>query len=133
MRDNPAKLTGTRIVTTTSNPHTGASLDDVLEADDVLAEAQAVALKRVRGCQAGQVAAADDNGALKLEVVFEIDEDGWVVASCPTLAGCHSQGRTRDEALANSREAVEGYLGSMGTYGDAAGVAFRLESVSGSE
>ena len=55
------------------------------------------------------------DGALKLEVVFEADEDGWVVASCPTLPGCHSQGRTKDEALANIREAVEGYLASMGT------------------
>jgi predicted RNase H-like HicB family nuclease len=57
------------------------------------------------------------DGALKLDVDFETDEDGWVVASCPTLPGCHSQGRTRDEALANIREAVEGYLASMGTHG----------------
>ena len=55
------------------------------------------------------------DGALKLDVVLEADEDGWVVASCPALPGCHSQGRTRDEALANIREAVEGYLASMGT------------------
>ena len=66
----------------------------------------------------------------KLEVVFETDEDGWVVASCPMLPGCHSQGQTRDEALANIREAVEGYLASMGTHGDATGGAFRLERAS---
>ena len=38
-----------------------------------------------------------DNGSedLKLLVMFETDEDGWEVASCPTLPGCHSQGRTR--------------------------------------
>ena len=46
----------------------------------------------------------------KLVVVFETDEDGWEVASCPTLPGCHSQGRTRDEALANIGEAIRGYL-----------------------
>ena len=50
---------------------------------------------------------------LRLLVVFEMDEDGWEVASCPTLPGCHSQGRTREEALANIREAISGYLASM--------------------
>ena len=48
----------------------------------------------------------DGDEALKLLVVFETDEDGWEVASCPTLPGCHSQGRTRDEALTNIREAI---------------------------
>ncbi|MDE2904828.1 MAG: type II toxin-antitoxin system HicB family antitoxin [Acidobacteriota bacterium] len=50
---------------------------------------------------------------MRLLVVFEMDEDGWEVASCPTLPGCHSQGRTREEALANIREAISGYLASM--------------------
>ena len=70
------------------------------------------------------------DGALKLEVVFEADEDGWTVASCRALPGCHSQGRMKDEALANIREAIEGYLASMGTHGDATGGGFRLEPVS---
>ena len=74
------------------------------------------------------VGAADD-GAAKLRVNFETDEDGWVVASCPTLPGCHSQGRNRDEALANIREAVEGYLVSMSTHGDTPPAASRLEFV----
>jgi predicted RNase H-like HicB family nuclease len=58
---------------------------------------------------------ASDNGgeALRLLVVFETDEDGWEVASCPTLPGCHSQGRTRSEALSNIGEAIRGYLASM--------------------
>ena len=55
---------------------------------------------------------------LSLLVVFERDEDGWEVASCPTLPGCHSQGRTRDEALANIREAIRGYLASMREHGE---------------
>ena len=46
-------------------------------------------------------------------MVFQTDEDGWEVASCPTLPGCHSQGRTREEALANVREAIGGYLASL--------------------
>jgi len=61
---------------------------------------------------------ADRHGeALRLLVLFETDEDGWEVASCPTLPGCHSQGRTREEALANIREAIRGYLASMREHG----------------
>jgi len=33
-------------------------------------------------------------------------EDGWIVARCPTLRGCVSQGRTREEAIENIREAI---------------------------
>jgi predicted RNase H-like HicB family nuclease len=40
-------------------------------------------------------------------VVLRPGEDGWIVAECPVLAGCISQGRTRDEALDNIREAIE--------------------------
>jgi predicted RNase H-like HicB family nuclease len=42
-----------------------------------------------------------------LKVVLRSGEDGWIVAECPALAGCISQGRNRDEALANVREAIE--------------------------
>lgn len=60
----------------------------------------------------------EDHGeVLRLLVVFETDEDGWEVASCPSLPGCHSQGRTREEALANIREAIRGYLASMREHG----------------
>ena len=61
--------------------------------------------------------ASNGGKPLKLLVVFETDEDGWEVASCPTLPGCHSQGRTRSEALANIREAIRGYLASMREHG----------------
>ncbi len=44
---------------------------------------------------------------------METDEDGFVLASCPTLPGCHSQGRSREEAVANVREAIRGYIASM--------------------
>ena len=54
-----------------------------------------------------------DGQALKLLLVFERDEDGLEVAGCPTLPGCHSQGRTRREALENVREAIRGYLTTM--------------------
>lgn len=34
------------------------------------------------------------------------DEDGVWVAECPSIPGCISQGKTREEALANIREAI---------------------------
>lgn len=58
-----------------------------------------------------------DSQGTRLLVTFETDEDGWLVASCPALPGCHSQGRTRNEALANIREAIRGYLASMREHG----------------
>ena len=42
-----------------------------------------------------------------LPVVVEIDEDGIFIVSCPVFKGCHSYGKTIDEALANLREVVE--------------------------
>ena len=58
-----------------------------------------------------------DSQGTRLLVTFESDEDGWIVASCPSLPGCHSQGRTRKQALANIREAIRGYLASMREHG----------------
>ncbi len=43
-------------------------------------------------------------------VVLENDEDGWIVAECPSLPGCVSQGKTRDEALENIKEAITAWL-----------------------
>lgn len=37
-------------------------------------------------------------------------EDGFWVAECPSLPGCISQGDTRETAVANIREAIEGYV-----------------------
>ncbi|MBI4284158.1 MAG: type II toxin-antitoxin system HicB family antitoxin [Chloroflexi bacterium] len=37
-------------------------------------------------------------------------EDGYIVAECPSLPGCVSQGKTREEALENIKEAIEGIL-----------------------
>jgi predicted RNase H-like HicB family nuclease len=46
-------------------------------------------------------------------VLIEQDEDGVFVAECPTLPGCVSQGATRDEAVANIKDAIAGYLESL--------------------
>jgi len=40
------------------------------------------------------------------KVVLKRGEDGYVVASVPSLPGCHSQGKTRKEALKNINEAI---------------------------
>jgi predicted RNase H-like HicB family nuclease len=42
-------------------------------------------------------------------VVMIESDDGFAV-SCPALPGCHSQGHTREEALANIREAIQLWL-----------------------
>ncbi|MEK6823325.1 MAG: type II toxin-antitoxin system HicB family antitoxin [Nanoarchaeota archaeon] len=43
---------------------------------------------------------------MKLIVTLEPGEDGYIVAECPAIPGCVSQGKTRDEALVNIREAI---------------------------
>ena len=43
---------------------------------------------------------------MKLFVTFQVDEDGMVVAECPQIPGCISQGRTRAEAEANVADAI---------------------------
>jgi predicted RNase H-like HicB family nuclease len=45
-----------------------------------------------------------------VKVVLEPGEQGGFVAHCPSLKSCWSQGRTREEALDNMREAIELYL-----------------------
>ncbi len=47
---------------------------------------------------------------MELAVVLEKGEDGYVVAECPTLPGCVSQGKTESEALRNIKEAIAGWL-----------------------
>jgi predicted RNase H-like HicB family nuclease len=57
-------------------------------------------------------------GTKKFAVTLEQDEDGYVVASCPALPGCHSQGRNDEEAIANIKEAIRGYIASMLRHGE---------------
>jgi predicted RNase H-like HicB family nuclease len=55
---------------------------------------------------------------VRYRVVLEQDEDGVFVAEAPSLPGCVSQGRTRSEALANIRDAIAGYVGSLEQRGE---------------
>ncbi|MFL6232769.1 MAG: type II toxin-antitoxin system HicB family antitoxin [Thermoanaerobaculia bacterium] len=45
-----------------------------------------------------------------IKVVLQQGEDGYFVAHSPSLKSCWSQGKTREEALRNLREAIELYL-----------------------
>jgi predicted RNase H-like HicB family nuclease len=47
---------------------------------------------------------------MKQNVILTKDKDGWIVAECPELPGCVSQGKDEAEALANIREAMAGWL-----------------------
>jgi len=44
------------------------------------------------------------------QVLIYPGENGYWVAECPSLPGCISQGTTREEAVTNIREAIEGYV-----------------------
>lgn len=55
---------------------------------------------------------------MKYRVVIEVDEDGVYVASVPSLPGCISQGKTREEALKNIEDAVKGYIKSLKKHGE---------------
>lgn len=44
------------------------------------------------------------------QVLIYPGEDGYWVAECPSLPGCVSQGKTREKALVNIKEAIEGYI-----------------------
>ncbi len=50
------------------------------------------------------------SGSMEFDVVLEKDDAGWFIASVPALKGCHTQGKTKKEALENVKEAIELYL-----------------------
>ncbi len=50
---------------------------------------------------------------MKLHAIIEQDEAGYYVAEVPALPGCLSQGKTYEEAIANIKEAIEGWLEVM--------------------
>lgn len=47
---------------------------------------------------------------MTVHVLLYAGDDGFVIAECPELPGCVSQGGTREDALTNVREAIEGWL-----------------------
>lgn len=55
---------------------------------------------------------------MKFRVIISQDEDGVFIAECPSLPGCISQGKTREEALENINDAIKGYLESLKKHND---------------
>jgi predicted RNase H-like HicB family nuclease len=47
------------------------------------------------------------------QVIVYPGEDGYWIAECPSLPGCISQGRDKQEAIANFREAIRGYVAAL--------------------
>ena len=54
-----------------------------------------------------------NGGEMMRQVVLSLGEDGYWVAECPSLPGCIAQGKTMQEAIANIKEAIEGYIVSL--------------------
>ena len=50
--------------------------------------------------------ATQSKANMKFNITIDRDEDGIWVAECPAIPGCVSQGKTKDEALANISEAI---------------------------
>jgi predicted RNase H-like HicB family nuclease len=49
---------------------------------------------------------------MRLVVIYPGEDKYWV-AECPSLPGCISQGKTKEEAISNIREAIEGYVATL--------------------
>jgi len=47
------------------------------------------------------------------QVIIYPGEDGYWVVECPSLPGCISQGSTKEEAVANIKEAIRGYVTAL--------------------
>ena len=61
--------------------------------------------------------------SMKPVVTLEPDETGMLIAECPAIPGCVSQGRTEAEALDNIREAIAGCLATRAAHGMAATIS----------
>lgn len=47
------------------------------------------------------------------QVIIFRGEDDYYVAECPSLPGCISQGKTKEEAITNIKEAIRGYIAAL--------------------
>jgi predicted RNase H-like HicB family nuclease len=52
----------------------------------------------------------EKENSMSREIILRRNEGGWIVAECPELPGCVSQGRDEAEATANIQEAVAAWL-----------------------
>jgi len=61
-------------------------------------------------CGPRRIAGVVEGGDAVRQVIIFRGEDGYWVVECPSLPGCVSQGRTKEEAIANITEAIRGYV-----------------------
>lgn len=47
------------------------------------------------------------NKKVHFPILLEQDEDGFYIVSCPSFKGCHSYGKTVEEAMKNIEEVIE--------------------------
>lgn len=47
------------------------------------------------------------------QILLSRGEDGYWVVECPSLPGCVTQGKTREEAVANAKEAIQAYIDAL--------------------
>jgi len=47
------------------------------------------------------------------QVMLYKGEDGYWIAECPSLPGCVTQGKSKEEAIANAKEAIRGYIAAL--------------------
>ena len=62
---------------------------------------------------------------MRLVVTLQRDETGMIVAECPAIPGCVSQGQNEEEAIRNIEEAIRGCLESRAAHGMPLTVAVR--------
>ena len=61
---------------------------------------------------------------MQRQVIVYTDENGEWCTSCPSLPGCHSQGETREETIANIQDAILAYVEAL----EADGLPMPLDS-----
>ena len=47
------------------------------------------------------------------QIILYAGEDGYWIAECPSLPGCVSQGKTKEQAIQNIKEAITGYVAAL--------------------
>ena len=56
---------------------------------------------------------SQNQGESMRQVIVYPGEDGYWIVECPSLPGCISQGSTKEEAVANIKEAIRGYVAAL--------------------
>ena len=54
---------------------------------------------------------------LRFTIMIERNEEGGYTVTVPTLPGCITEGDTWEEAIANAREAIAGYIEALKALG----------------